>query len=331
MSRLAFRIAAALLTFFFGLGAEQIVRLSRSQPVDHPITIAPRIERPLAPGTVAMTVTCSDQLQIDTIAGTVARLHQIKAVDDGEVPSAARPLLTSLKHQLRDLISESIIGQSNESQSPASLRRTLWDQLTARGVTIEQSRDGDGAEDFRESTHSLGDVYDIDVQRPAEHHDLITVTTTLAIPCGRDASLYVFQRKDNKWILVLAQEANDYENISGAQGLFHYAISSADTNDNFFVVTVNVNPWCTSNWQAIRYTALRIGATAYQPWLLAAGEETIYLGVEPPIYRLEVGKKWFSISFEGNSSNADIANGINSRKHVVKYSIQEERARRVPG
>jgi hypothetical protein len=227
------------------------------------------------------------------------------------------------------LIAETINAPGSQSQAAESLRGALWDELATRGVKVERLKDGPLNEDDRDN-NSFGEVVDVQVQRPPGH-DLITVTTTLAIPCGNDTSLYVFQRKDNKWILALAQEANEYENISGAQGSFDYAISPADTKGNFFVVTVNVNPWCSSNWQAIRYSAMEISSTAYQPRLLAAGEETIYLGVDPPIYKLEVARKWFSITFEGNSSGAGVANGFNSRLHVLKYSIKEERAIRVSG
>ena len=327
MLSLALRLAVALLAFLFGLGAAQLRLLSRSQPRDHTIGIAPRPDHPFAEVNPRSAADKGfDPGQPDSIAQTVAYLHRIKAADDRDIPLAARPLLTDLKHQMRDLIVETISALGTESPSAESLRRTLWEQLTIHGVAIEQPKEGTGAEDFTESGYALGDVFDIQVQRPAGHPDLIVVTTTLEIPCGRDTSLYVVQKRDQLWTLVLAQEANEYENVSGAQGRFRYAISPADAKNDFFIVTANVNPWCTSNWQALRYSVVRIGATAYQPWVLAAGEETIYLGATPP-YRLEVGKKWFSITFEGNSNQADIANGINSRKHVVKYVIQRERAR----
>lgn len=328
MSRLVIRLVAAFLAFLFGLGAAQLIRLDRSRSVVHPSMIAPRIEHPANQAIGPTAGTGNDLQPPDSLAHTVTYLQQIRA-NYTDVPPVARPLLTRLKHQLRDLIADKIRTDGDKSASPDSLRRTLWDQLTTNGVAIEQPKDRVADEELTESSYSLGNVFDIEVKRPAGHQNLIAVTITLAIPCGSDASLYLFEKRDQQWELVLAQEANEYENISGAQGIFGYDISPADGKDNFFVVTVNVNPWCTSNWQAIRYSVLRVGATAYQPWVLAAGEETIYLGVSPPPYRLEVAKKWFSITFEGNTSNADIANGINSRQHVLKYSIQGEHAKRM--
>ena len=329
MSRLAFRLVAAFLAFLIGLGAEQFVRFSRSQPVERLTKSAPPANLPLEQETGSTSGTCSNGSQADSLVSTIACLHQIKTSEDFSVPLAAQPLLTRLKHQIRDLIAETINAEGNKSSSPELLRKTLWDHLATRGVTIEQSRDGDIDEGSIESGYSFGEVYDIEVQRPAGHPDLIAITTTLEIPCGRDSSLYVFQRTIQQWKLVLAQEANDYDEISGAQGLFSYAISPADTENNLFVVTANVTPWCSSNWQGIRYSVVRIGSSAYQPWLLVGAEQTIYLGVEPPPYRLEVGRKWFSITFDGDASDVEIMNGINSRKHVVKYMVDGDRARRV--
>jgi hypothetical protein len=329
MPRLAFRLAAAFLAFLAGLGAEQFVRVSRSQLDERRTTSAPPTNHPLEQATASTSRSGVNVPQADSVTGTVASLHQIKTIEDFGIPSAARPLLTRLKHQIRDVIAETINAKGNESLPPESLRRTVWDQLATRGVTIEQPRDGTIDEDSIESSYSFGEVYDIEIQKPNSSPELLAVTTTLQIPCGSDSSLYVFQRSDQPWKLVLAQEANDYAEVSGAQGIFSYAISPAETDNNFFVVTVNVNPWCTSNWQSIRYSVLRIGLGAYQPRMLVSGEQTIYLGVGPPPYRLEVGRKWFSITFEGDSSDAEVMNGINSRKHVVKYMILGDRARRV--
>jgi hypothetical protein len=168
-------------------------------------------------------------------------------------------------------------------------------------------------------------VYSINFQRPAGRSDLIAVTTMLGVTCGDDTSLYIFRRVETGWKLILAQEANDFALVSGAQGMFSYDISAQDSKD-FYVVTVNVNPWCTSNWQSIRYSALRIGRDAYEPVVLAKGEETIYIGVDPPVYQLVVRPKSFSISFAGEGSDTDIMNGITSRTHVIQYKIQDRQA-----
>jgi hypothetical protein len=262
----------------------------------------------------------------NSLRQTVASLHEIKEYDS-DVPPAARPLLTRFKHQIRDLIAHTLSAYGVQI-NPADVRRIVWDQLSAEGVIVEQPREGAPSEDWLEGDHSYGDVYDVQAEMPTGHPELLAVITTLEIPCGRDSSLYIFRHDQSEWKLILAREANEYDQVNGAQGLFSYKISQG-SGDNFYVLTANVNPWCTSNWQDIRYAALRPGPGPYEPQVMAAGEETIYLGVDPPLYELVVQPKWFSISFVGESSSAELREGINSRRHVVKYLIKQGRATRV--
>src|SRR5262249_7376806 len=104
----------------------------------------------------------------------------------------------------------------------------------------------------QQSTHSdpgipdyvYGDIEDINIQEPDGHPDLVAATTTLGVCCGSDTSLYLFQRSESAWHLILAQEAEEYDEVSGAQEMFEYRISPPDSDGRFFVVTANVNPWC---------------------------------------------------------------------------------------
>jgi len=313
MSSLAIHLTAVLLAFVMGLGTTQIVRHARSRLArnTHQTSDLARISVAQKPTTI--TSTCSNEAPLSSLAGTVECLNNVKPTEYFEVSISTQELLRRLKHQLRDFVAERITEDADSLPAEA-LRIRLIEQLAKQGVIIKDDETG-------EEGHFFGDVYDLKVERPSSPANLIVVTITLGIPCGSDSSLYIFQRTEQQWRLALAQEANDYDQISGAQGLFDYAISPLDSNNEFFILTGNVNPWCTSNWQGIRYSALRFGATAYQPQIIAAGEETIYLGVDPPPYKLEVAKKWFSITFEGNSSPVEISDGINSRKHVLKYAV----------
>jgi hypothetical protein len=264
---------------------------------------------------------------IGSIADTVANLHRIKA-NDVDVSPEARGLLTYFKHQLRDLISE-IINDRNQSVPAKNLRAKIWDQLTAKGVTIGQPREHSIREYEWESKYDYGDLYDIRVSKPAGHPELLAVTTTIEIPCGRDSSFYLFHEFRSVWRLILTQEANGYSDVSGAQGLFDYRISF-DSAKSFFVVTVNVNPWCTSAWQTIRYAVLRPGLRADNPHVILNGKETIYLGVDPPPYKLVVKRKSFSIRFAGEANRAQIMAGTITRDRVIRYRIHGSRPVRTP-
>jgi hypothetical protein len=269
------------------------------------------------------------ETDIGSIADTVASLHRINVERlDVEVPVEARGLLTYLKHQIRDLISK-IINDTDRSVSDRNLRSKIWDQLTAKGVTIGQPRNHSISEYESESKYAYGDLYDIKVSTPVGHPYLLGVTTTMEIPCGRDSSLYLFEKHHSRWRLILAHEANDYSDVSGAQGLFDYRISFASSK-GFFVLTANVNPWCTSAWQSIRYAVLRPGVTADNPQVIINGKETIYLGVDPPPYKLVVKRKSFSIRFAGEANRTQIMAGTITRERVIRYRIDGNRPVRIP-
>jgi len=82
-------------------------------------------------------------------------------------------------------------------------------------------------------------------------------------------------------------ESNGYADISGAQGSFQFAISPPDNEGNWFVVAADVNPWCSSNWQQLRYKVLRPGEDPRHSQVLLEEHTAIYLGVDQP-YRLTV-------------------------------------------
>lgn len=271
----------------------------------------------------------------DSIKQTVDKLRRFKSdVMNPNIPVAAKPLLTLLKHQLRDLITGTLNARSNSQQNPQGLRANIINELKSDGVTVEEPKDEVVDENYLETDYVYGDIYDIAIERPATHPDLIVGMTTVGVCCGKDTSFYIFKNNGTQWELVLAQEANDYDEISDAHGRFQYAISPPDNRNDFFVVTANVNPWCTSNWQQIRYEVLRLGRSADKPERVLSGKDTIYLGVDPPEYQLSTSTQGFSLSFASyefmNRMNKGAADPVNEkdirRSHVVTYRINGSHA-----
>ncbi len=257
----------------------------------------------------------------DSIKQTVSKLRDIKTDDmNPNIPLSAKPLLTRLKHQLRDLISETINARNNQQQKPRRLRASIINELKSDGITVEEPKETVDDENYVETDYVYGDIYNIAIERPATHPDLIVATTTLGICCGEDTSFYIFKNDGAQWKLVLGQETNDYDEISDAHSRFQYSISPPDNSNNFFVVTANVNPWCTSNWQQIRYAVLTLGSGAYEPNTVLSGEDAIYLGDEQP-YNIAVRVNGFTLSFDGESNLDEFVSG-----HSLKYKIDEGHA-----
>ena len=206
-----------------------------------------------------------------SLAQTLAQLR-VEGVEgyDPRIPVNVRPLLMNLKHGLRDLIRVTLNNTHFQWESP--------DEITAHSLSTLQSHNISFRESWEEDAryYTYDDLEDIQLLQSLQHPNLLIATTRLWVMCGSDTSFYLFQKSGEQWQLVVAQEANNYEEISGAQGAFQYAISPPDVTGDFYIVTANINPWCSSNWQSLRYKAFRVGATPSQPKMLAQGEETIY-------------------------------------------------------
>ena len=270
-----------------------------------------------------------DDVDLRLVAGTVASLRQIHT-DSMEpyIPVAAKPLLTALKHQLRDLIANRLRFEK---------RRVGTQQLQARAI-VDLSNQGliDTEEayfivdtNYFDRGYDYGDIKSITVTRPHYDFDVIAVTTTVGICCGEDTSLYLFKYENEEWRLWLADEKNDYHRIDRAHGLFEFGLSWPDENKDYFVVTASVNPWCTSNWQSITYRVLRPGPAPYEPRVLLSRKETIYLGAADPPYRLEVDDSSFTLRFYGDKYSGLFRKGAGS--DADEEDIQELVRCRVKG
>ncbi len=273
--------------------------------------------------------TCASA-QPAAVAQTVKSLRVIKAdAFDNPLPAAVRPLLTQLKQQLRELISDTLNVPQARRLTPSQVRANVLTQLVSAGVRVPPPEPAGGDNNSFDTSYVYGNIHQITVQRPAGHPDFIAVTTTIGVCCGQDTSLYLFKKLGAHWRLVLAQETNNYKEVSGAQGRFEYALSAPDERGDFFVVTANVNPWCTSNWQSLRYCVMHIGRIADQPRTLLKRDAIIYLGIDPPVYRLKVAGPRFSLKFYGEADRKAIENGATTRRMVLRYAVDGDRVKRV--
>ena len=246
------------------------------------------------------------------------------------IPAIAKPLISDLKQGLREVVDELLSAEGGYT-NPQLVEAWLIEGLRQSGISIDSTECASVVSDD-DNGFDYGAIYSITVQRPLDSVDLIAVTTTIAIPYGEDTSLYLFKYVDGKWTLILADEANGYDSITGAQSTFKFGISQPDHGGNFFVVTASVNPWPTSNWQRITYRVLRPGPNAFAPKVLLSHGQTIWLVDEPP-YTLQVGDDQFVLSFrdegylslqnDGEEIGIDDPRG----KRFVRYRVGRDSVR----
>ncbi|HJQ22726.1 MAG TPA: hypothetical protein VKA60_02345 [Blastocatellia bacterium] len=262
--------------------------------------------------------------QVGQIAATVHEIQALGSQTDsqlpGEVPKAIRGLLTTLKHQLRDIIIKQVNARASRS-SPARMRAAARAALAGYGVPVGEPE----AWTHDPFLAGYGYVLGLEIERPASHPDLLVAKTRLAIPCGDDTSFYLFKRNAGRYELALALEANGYETLLGAQSSFAYSISPPDGRGNFFVVAADVNAWCTSRWQGLRYKVMRIGSSPYEPQFIARAEHGVLID-KAPMFKLTTRVDGFRLSFWEAQS---LDGGIMERRYVLNYALTGSGLKRI--
>ncbi|HKV62121.1 MAG TPA: hypothetical protein VJO16_09420 [Candidatus Acidoferrum sp.] len=262
-----------------------------------------------------------------------AKLHdlaeQLRAIDtggkrnsSGDVPPAAQKLLPQFKAGLREIVGRTL--NEHSSSSPEALHKQILAGLKKEGIDVLNSAQRDGY--YTADGDDFGSLYDVTVRQPARHSDLMAVVTNLTIPCGSDASLSLYRRDGVAWQLILVEESNGYKDISGGQGSFQFGISPPDADGNWYLVTADVNPWCSSNWQQLRYKVLRPGEDATHPSVLLDERTSIYLGTDLP-YKLTLSPQGFELHIVAAQGLDD---SILTREHVQNYEVSGSRVTRIP-
>ncbi len=181
------------------------------------------------------TLPQSDEAGDIDIAQTVRSLRKIKTHGlDTMVPIAAKPLLTTLKRQLRNLISRTLDSYGNRPGNLDAVQTVLLQELQKQGIALEKSEVMVVDNNQIDNDYTYGDIRQIKVEKLAHHPGLVAATTTIGVCCGHDTSFYAFRKSGRHWELVIAQEADNYDEVSGAQGSFRYAVSPPSGTGRFF-------------------------------------------------------------------------------------------------
>ena len=266
------------------------------------------------------------QAQTDKFHDVVEQLRAIdtggKRNPSGDVPPAAQKLLPQFKSGLREIIGRTL--NEHSSSSPETLHKLILADLKKAGIEAQNQFQRDGY--YMADGDDFGNLYDVTVRQPSRHSDLMAVVTNLTIPCGSDASLNLYRRNGAAWQLILVEESNGYKDISGGQGSLQFAVSPPDADGHWYVIAADVDPWCSSTWQQLRYKVLRPGEDANHPVVLLDEHTSIYLGTEQP-YRLTLTPQGFELHIVAAQGLDD---SILTREHVQNYEVRGDRVTRIP-
>jgi len=231
-----------------------------------------------------------------------------------QVPPQARPLLQSLKQQLRNLIARSL--ENGPAPDPAAVLRSA---LGPQGLHL----DGGDSDHSALASQHYAQTVSIRMERPVNNPKLLTVETSIGIACGDDSSLYIFGAKGASWRNLLALEADSYDNISGANGHFSFSISPPGRSGHWYALAARMSPQCASLWRPMTYEVLRPGPDPWHPDVLLSGSETARWDHD---LTTAAGLKTLQVHFIGSMHLETLAN---QREHILNFEIKGDRILRV--
>jgi hypothetical protein len=249
-----------------------------------------------------------------SIHETVAALEAIRSgVQEGDlpydVPQDARPLLTQLKHQLRDLIVHMLNAPQIQALDADRLTAEVLKELEGEHVPVGENR--------LPKSQQYGGILDVKITRPKGNRDLLAATVTLQVPCSKgDTALYILKREPAGWQLVMAVESNNYPQVDGVQDHFEYVISPRDQQGDWYVVAAHIPGWCTSCFSVIDYQVLRPGPTPGAPKVLLKRDQDVYRCDDPP-YKLALEPAGFRMDYVALWLDQEVFSTIQPDRYVV--------------
>ncbi len=245
------------------------------------------------------------QDQVARVRSTIYGLNNIKVEsDEPRIPSCAKPLLTKLKHELRDLIGLTL-NDYKKTDDPKRLQKLVIDRLKKGGIRINSNVDEVWADDIVDILFPYGDIEDIEIKHPNNHPELLAVTTTISIGSTTDTSFYIYKTVKEHRELAFNFEAQNYDQMNGAHLELRYLFSPSGNNGDFFLFIADITPWFISNWHSIRFSVFKFENNLTEYKEIYSGDHEIYLGGEPPVYRMLLTKEGFTLKFSGDFEDSE--------------------------
>jgi len=277
----------------------------------------------LAQAQAPSSVACS-QTEINRTAVQVdsVRKHLLELpIGDGpqtDISSFAQQTIASMKSALGDFITAYLHCVPSQPD-PAKIKS----DLSALGHSFEMPSGTISNENIPPDFGKFG--FELSFQtRLFENPRLLGVTANFSIECGGDTVLLIFSPSNESWQEVMRWQKKPYATVAGGTLAFDYGISPPDDAGQWFLVTHDVAPWCSSTWSDIRYSALRPTPDPDHPKTLFSGSDFMWWGNDD-FGTLIVQKDAFDLRFHSASIDA----GIHNRVWIRHYSVIGDGVRRV--
>lgn len=261
---------------------------------------------------LAFLVVCQSGMAED------ARLSQVRSSligmrsepSNAAGPRGSGPQLTVVKHELRDWVESRLTT------------------LTRQGDEVELQQKLNS--ELRDAKLLCGS--DAPEQQPCYLNDLrfhrsgvfLILQTAVGIECGFDESAYLYSWSEEGWRRVWQSEQNKYtESAYKPQTIHAVRVSSYNRANEYLVLTLGSQSWCSSAWRTVYYRVFRLGPDP-EATPLIDGEEGAYLGNDPPIQG-SVSRDEVLVEFAIRSIDA----GVHNRKAVRDFRINSGGVKRI--
>ena len=261
------------------------------------------------------TVLASDP-HLEALRSTLLPMRAIRP-DKAKGPRGATPQLTVAKHQLLDWL-DSRLARLGRSVDASEVQRSF--NLELRDAGLSCSYDEPAQAHCPEWTLS-GYVGRIMVQRSAA---FVVITAGVGVECGYDESAYVYSWNGERWVRVWQNEQDVYTKDQYKPQTLHSVLTSPYNRGNdYLVLTLGTESWCSSNWHDVYYRVFRLGPDQ-QAAPLADGSEWTGVGFRYPPILGSISADDVLIEYLGRS----IDSGMLVRERVFHYEIRHGEAKR---
>lgn len=252
--------------------------------------------------------------QIDALRASLLEMRKEPAKSSG--PRGATPQLTIAKHQLRDWV-ESRLPALTERGDAGELERKLNSELRDAKLFCSEVQ----APECPDETFS-GFLGELTLKRQS---GFLIVETALGIECGFDESAYIYSWSSEGWRRVWQTEQNAYTKKEyRPQSLNAVLISPYSKGNDYLVLTLGSESWCSSTWHDVYYRVYRMGPDLEARPLLE-GSEWAWLGKHDPPIQGSVSTGDVLVEFTVRSIDA----GVHNREVVRHYRIDRDKVERV--
>ena len=250
----------------------------------------------------------AEDAHLDGIRTALNTLRQAPRESAG--PRDSGPELTVAKHNLRDWIESrltAMTSQLNERELEYRLNSDLHQaKLLCSDRTSDQQTCYLNAIRFRRSGAFL------------------IAQTGVEIECGFDEPAYLYSWSEEGWRRVWQTEQNTYtERGYQPQTIQAVHVSPYNKANDYLVLTLGTQSWCSSAWHTVYYRVFRLGPDLESPPIIDKAESA-FLGDEASIQG-SVARDEALVEFTGHS----IDSGVLTRKSVRHFRIDPDGAKRV--